>query len=164
MLVFSNTLVPKESKGLFDLYLKDQRDIETTFNMLSIFEHDRDAVVVTFPNKRDMKANPEAHEELIKTGERIVEVKIKYSSIRRLIVTLHHNEKDGVTATFYFQLRHPVMIYIYEAFKDKEGKHRFRGSNRWLTWMGKELEKAVAHASTFVLECFDVKVSFGCDS
>ena len=130
--------------------------------MLSIFEHDRDAVVVAFPDKREIKANPEAPEELTKTGERIVELKIKYSSIRRLIVTLHYNKEDGVTATFYFQLRYPVMIYIYEAFKDKEGKLRFRGGNRWLTWRGKELEKAVAHASTFVLESFNVNVSFCC--
>uniref|UniRef100_A0AC34FX45 Uncharacterized protein n=1 Tax=Panagrolaimus sp. ES5 TaxID=591445 RepID=A0AC34FX45_9BILA len=100
----------EELTEIFERYLTEHRGIEPYGNnMLAIFEHDRDGLVVAFPDTFETKKfmTNEGEKESVKTGNRIVELKLKYSSIRRVIVELDYNDEDEITASFTLQFRYP---------------------------------------------------------
>uniref|UniRef100_A0A914PSF0 PH-like domain-containing protein n=1 Tax=Panagrolaimus davidi TaxID=227884 RepID=A0A914PSF0_9BILA len=152
---------PEEPTEVFQKFLTEYRGIEPEgSNMLAIFEHDRDSLVVAFPDTFEVRniMTAEGERESVKTGNRIIELRMKYSSIRRIIVSLDYNEEDGITATFTLQFRYPPMVYIWDEFKGKDDENaKFRNGQRWLSWRGKSVEVALARASCLVLEAFNVE-------
>ncbi|KAE9555686.1 hypothetical protein FO519_001157 [Halicephalobus sp. NKZ332] len=134
----------------FMTYSKNERDIEAT--MAAIFEHDRKAVNVMFPDEYSQTTQKES-----KFFQRIVELQANYSAVRRVI--FHFNEeKDShrFFADVILQLSAPVEVYIYKV--NEENKHdpgKFRAFGlRFLTWNKKaNYEESIAHASCIKLKC-----------
>ena len=158
---------PKIGDQVFDRYLFEHRDYKGPHgNMLACFEHDRDSFTICFPDIMKEKEIPCDYDGIQKSNERVVDIRVSYSSIRRLIVTAR-NERDSngvaqIKVTFTFQLNNPPFIYVSEMMKTPyAGKNLlFKPPARYLTWnSGLDIRNAVKYGSTIVLECYNVDVS-----
>ena len=162
---------PEIGDQVFDRYLEEHRDYKGLHgNMLACFEHDRDSFTICFPDiirkKQSEKKSSRDQDEVQRSNDRVVDIRVSYASIRRLIVTAR-NERDSegvarIKVTFTFQINNPPYMYICEMMKTPYAgkKLLFKPPARYLTWnSGIDVKNAIKYGSAIVLECCDVDVN-----
>ena len=154
---------PEDGQELFDVYLDEHRDYRGPHrNMLACFEHDRDCFTICFPDIIRGK-------EISQGGERVVDIRVPYSSIRRLIVTMRNEfNADGISevkVTFTFQISNPPVIMLNNKnnptnYAPASGKKlKFGIPTRYLTWNpGLDIINSTKYSNALVVECYDVEV------
>uniref|UniRef100_A0AC34GWR3 RNA-dependent RNA polymerase n=1 Tax=Panagrolaimus sp. ES5 TaxID=591445 RepID=A0AC34GWR3_9BILA len=150
---------PKDVSGyshdVFEKYLMEHHDMKNVdANMLMICEHDRETLTICFPDILSSNLKLAEH----RSADRVVDIKIPYSAIRRLIVK-PNCDTDGIRVKFTFQLNYAPSIYIHEKGQSRAGKQKlyFKPPSRYLTWnKGLDLENILSHASCMLIETRDV--------
>ena len=152
---------PKTGEHVFNRYLTERRDFTDPHgNMMAFFEHDRDSFTVCFPDIIKPRQTPSNQNGIQRSNERVVDIRVSYSSIRRLIVTLR-NEVDAETGiskmkvNFTFQISNPPFIYINELMAAQKNRMQllFKPPTRCLTWNNRfDVQNAVKYGSALVLE------------
>uniref|UniRef100_A0AC35FAE9 RNA-directed RNA polymerase n=1 Tax=Panagrolaimus sp. PS1159 TaxID=55785 RepID=A0AC35FAE9_9BILA len=148
-----------DSHYVFEQYLDEQRDLQDVdANMLICFEHDRESLTVCFPDiLKNWTTTPE---ENTRSPKRVVDIRVAYSAIRRVIVSMENYDQNEFKVTFTFQLNYPPTIQIYEMFNSLDKpKTKFKPPYRFLTWnKGHDIANSMAYGSCLarsLLDCLD---------
>uniref|UniRef100_A0A914Z7Y8 RNA-dependent RNA polymerase n=1 Tax=Panagrolaimus superbus TaxID=310955 RepID=A0A914Z7Y8_9BILA len=145
---------------IFEIYLDEQRDLQNfESNMLICFEHDRECLTVCFPDI--IKNWTSVRDDNNRSPNRVVDVRVAYKAIRRVIATLSTDENGEIKVTFTFQLNYPPTIQVYEMSGEGNpsnnpggNRTKFKPPHRFLSWNnGHDIENAVSHASCLVADC-----------
>uniref|UniRef100_A0AC35GUX4 RNA-dependent RNA polymerase n=1 Tax=Panagrolaimus sp. PS1159 TaxID=55785 RepID=A0AC35GUX4_9BILA len=145
-----------DSHNVFAQYLDEQRDLQgVNANMLICFEHDRESLTVCFPDiLKNWTTTPEQNN---RSPKRVVDIRVEYSAIRRVIVSMeNYDQKNNeFNVTFTFQLNYPPTIKIYEMFNSSDkAKTKFKQPFRFLTWnKGHDIANSMACGSCLVADC-----------
>uniref|UniRef100_A0AC34G4H3 Uncharacterized protein n=1 Tax=Panagrolaimus sp. ES5 TaxID=591445 RepID=A0AC34G4H3_9BILA len=149
---------------IFRQYLDEQRDLQDIgSNMLICFEHDRQYLTICFPN---IIKNNNPNDENNRTHNRVVDIRVSYSSIRRVIAAMSSaaGDNEEIRISFTFQLNYPPAIQIYDMFsgggaegggnRNAGSKTKFKKPHRFLTWNpGHDILNSVAMGSCLVADC-----------
>uniref|UniRef100_A0AC34F872 RNA-directed RNA polymerase n=1 Tax=Panagrolaimus sp. ES5 TaxID=591445 RepID=A0AC34F872_9BILA len=148
---------------IFESYLDEQRDLhDIEANMLLCFEHDRECLTVCFPDI--IKNWTNVGDDNNRSPCRVVDVRVSYAAIRRVIATITTEKNGDISATFTFQLNYPPTIQVYEmSAETNRGSNRganrtkFKPPHRFLSWnQGHDIENALSHGSCLVADCRSV--------
>uniref|UniRef100_A0AC34GWZ1 RNA-directed RNA polymerase n=1 Tax=Panagrolaimus sp. ES5 TaxID=591445 RepID=A0AC34GWZ1_9BILA len=139
---------------IFEQYLDGQRDLQNIeSNMLICFEHDRECLTVCFPDIVQNWVNNGND----RSPKRVVDIRVSYSSIRRIIATMSTDENGEIKVAFTFQLHYPPIIQVFEKSTETitgGSRTKFRPSNRCLTWnRNLDIQNAVSKSSCVVADC-----------
>uniref|UniRef100_A0A914Y1V2 PH-like domain-containing protein n=1 Tax=Panagrolaimus superbus TaxID=310955 RepID=A0A914Y1V2_9BILA len=165
---FAPTYIVDEPKNqqnereIFEMYLYEQRGLQNIeSNMLICFEHDQECLTVCFPDVRRIKNETSVKDDNNRSPYRVVDVRVAYKAIRRVITTLSTEEDGRIKVTFTFQLNYPPTIQVYEM--SGEGNHsnkpggnssKFKPPQRFLSWNNsRDMENAISLASCLVADC-----------
>uniref|UniRef100_A0A914XUP3 PH-like domain-containing protein n=1 Tax=Panagrolaimus superbus TaxID=310955 RepID=A0A914XUP3_9BILA len=152
--IFDEPTNERNEDQIFKQYLDEQRGLQDIgSNMLICFEHDREMLTVCFP---DVFRNGRSDNNNDSSLNRIIDIRVSYSAIRRLIVTMSTDESGEIKVSFTFQLAYPPTIYVCQMSTGGVGEYntKFKQPIRFLTWnQGYDIQRSVAHGSCLVADC-----------
>uniref|UniRef100_A0A914PQT4 PH-like domain-containing protein n=1 Tax=Panagrolaimus davidi TaxID=227884 RepID=A0A914PQT4_9BILA len=151
--IFHEPTNERKEHEVFEQYLHEQRDLKDIgSNMLICFEHDRECFTVCFPD-----IIMRTDESTARSLNRVIDIRVSYAAIRRVIVSIETTQSNEIKATFTFQLNHPPTLLIYQMYDEKKG---FKPPQRFLTWNpAYDVQNAMSNATCLVASCRLIDVS-----